>query len=108
MPRMLPTLSIAGILALTAAPVVLAAEGAQVFKDQCAKCHGETGKADTPVGKALKAPVLAGDAKVAGMSDADLAAAIKGNQKHAGFIKTMKDDDVTAAAAYVKGLASGK
>ena len=86
----------------------LGADGAALFKEHCAKCHGETGKADTPAGKAMKVPPLAGDAKVAGMSDADVAAKIKGNDKHKAFIKKLTDDDVAAVAAYVKGVAGAK
>jgi mono/diheme cytochrome c family protein len=83
-----------------------AADGAVVYKGQCAKCHGDTGKADTPTAKALKVRAIAGDAKVAGMSDADLIAQIKGNKKHAGL--KLSDADLAAAATYVKQLASGK
>ena len=95
-------------LTMALSGVGLAADGGAIFKQHCASCHGETGKADTPAGKALKAPALAGDEKVAGMADADTAAAIKSNEKHKSFIKKLTDDDVAAAAAYVKGLAAGK
>jgi mono/diheme cytochrome c family protein len=86
----------------------LAADGGALFKQHCASCHGESGKADTPAGKAMKVPALAGDAKVAGMSDADVVAAIKGNPKHAGIIKKLSDDDVAAVATFVKGVAAAK
>jgi cytochrome c len=33
-----------------------AADGATVYKAQCAKCHGDTGKSDTTMGKAMKVP----------------------------------------------------
>jgi hypothetical protein len=42
------------------------------------------------------------------MSDADVAAKIKGNDKHKAFIKKLTDDDVAAVAAYVKGVAGAK
>ena len=32
-----------------------AADGAAIFKEQCAKCHGDTGQSDTTIGKAIKA-----------------------------------------------------
>ena len=86
----------------------LAADGAAIFKQHCTNCHGETGKADTPAGKALKVPPLAGDAKVAGMSADDVAGKIKSNDKHKAFIRKLTDDDVAAVAAYVKGLAAAK
>jgi len=93
---------------LTVAGVCRAADGAALFKQNCASCHGETGKADTPAGKAMKVPPLAGDAKVAGMSDADITAAIKANAKHAAVLKKVTDADIAAVATYVKGLATAK
>src|SRR5215467_4085605 len=83
--------------------IALAADGAGIFKQHCATCHGATGQADTPAGQALKVPHLAGDTKVAGMSDADVIAAIKANPKHAAVLKTLSDDDTAAVATHVKG-----
>lgn len=82
--------------------VAHAADGAAVYKANCAKCHGDTGKADSAAAKAMKVPALAGDAKVAGMSDADLAKAIGENKKHAAI--KISADDMAAVAKYVKGL----
>jgi mono/diheme cytochrome c family protein len=96
------------VLLAVCVPATFAAEGGQVYKERCAKCHGDTGKADTPVAKTLKTPPLAGDAKVAGMADADLVKAITANPKHAAFMKTVTAADVTAVAAYVKQLAAGQ
>ena len=93
---------------LLSASASVGADGAAIFKQNCATCHGATGHADTPAGKSLKVPALAGDAKVAGMSDADVAAAIKANAKHAAVLKKLSDDDVAAVATYVKGLAAAK
>jgi mono/diheme cytochrome c family protein len=101
-------ISLTALLTLGAATTSLAADGAALFKQNCATCHGPTGKADTPAAKALKAPALAGDANVAGMPDAALVAAIKANAKHSSFIKKLSDDDLAAVATYVKGLAAGK
>jgi len=83
----------------------LAADGAAVFGAQCAKCHGESGHSDTTMGKAMKVPALAGDANVQKMSDADVAARIKGNAKHPPTVKGLSEDDINAAAAYAKQLA---
>ena len=82
-----------------------AADGAAIFKEQCAKCHGDTGQSDTTIGKAMKVPALAGDANIQKMSEADVAARIKGNAKHQPTIKSLTDDDINAVAAYVKQLA---
>jgi mono/diheme cytochrome c family protein len=98
----------AALFAAGLAGDAVAADGAAVFKQHCASCHGETGKADTAAGKALKVPALAGDADVAGMPDADVAAKVRSNDKHKTFIKKLTDDDVAAVSAYVKGLAAAK
>ena len=95
-------------LSLSVASIAFAADGAALFKQHCASCHGATGQADTPASKALKVPALAGDAKVAGMSNADVTAAIKANPKHAAMLKTLSDADLAAVATYAKGLAAGK
>lgn len=102
------SLMMAGGLVMMLAQASAAADGAAVYKEHCAKCHGETGAADTAAGKAVKAPALAGDAKVAGMSVADLTKAIKENEKHqkAGVLKKITADaDIEAAAGFAKSLA---
>jgi len=97
---------IAGVALLFATvSVAAAADGAALYKAQCAKCHGDTGKADTTVGKAMKVPALTGDATIQKMSDADVAARIKGNAKHPPTVKSLSDADDAALAAYVKQLA---
>jgi len=85
-----------------------AADGATVYGANCAKCHGDTGHADTPLSKALKVPALAGDAKVAAAAPDDLVKLIKENPKHAAFIGKLSADDLSAAAGHVKQLAAGK
>ena len=82
-----------------------AAEGAAVYGAQCAKCHGDTGKSDTTIGKAMKVPALAGDAKIQKASEGDIAALIKGNVKHPPAVKSLSDDDIKTVATFIKGLA---
>jgi mono/diheme cytochrome c family protein len=96
---------IGAILILASSSIAVAADGAAIFKAQCAKCHGDSGQSDTAVGKAMKVPPLAGDAAVQKMSDADVAARVKNNAKHPAGVKGLSDDDVNAVAAYVKQLA---
>jgi mono/diheme cytochrome c family protein len=99
--------SLVGVAALVliTSSVAWAADGAAVYKAQCAKCHGDTGNADTTVGKAMKVPALAGDANIQKMSESDVAARISGNAKHPPTVKSLSADDVNAVAAYVKQLA---
>ncbi|MEW6271153.1 MAG: cytochrome c [Thermodesulfobacteriota bacterium] len=93
-----------GVLAGGSAPT-WAADGAEVYKAQCAKCHGESGGADTPVAKTLKVPPLKGDADVQKMSVADVAKEVKANEKHPPTVKSLSDADIEAAAGYAKELA---
>ena len=97
----------AAVVGLAGSNVALAADGAAVYKANCAKCHGDTGLADSPAAKAMKAPAIKGDAKIAAMPDADLTNKIKENKKHAA-LKSLSADDLSAAATYAKGLAGGK
>ncbi|HVO23793.1 MAG TPA: c-type cytochrome [Candidatus Margulisiibacteriota bacterium] len=79
-----------------------AADGAAVYKANCAKCHGDSGQADTAAGKAMKVPPFG--ANVGAMSADAIATKLKGDAKHASAVKAA-GDDVGAAAAYAKGLA---
>jgi len=92
-------------LLLVLSSAAFAADGAAIFKAQCAKCHGEDGKADTAISKAMKVPALAGDANIQKMSEGDIAARIKGNAKHPPQVKALSDDDLKALAAFVKQMA---
>jgi mono/diheme cytochrome c family protein len=80
----------------------------EVYKQACAKCHGETGAADTAAGKALKTPSLVGDANVQKMSAEEVAAKIKENPKHPPTVKSLSDADISAAAATAKQFAGAK
>lgn len=93
-----------GVL-LGGSSVACAEEGAEVYKAQCAKCHGESGGADTQVAKTLKVPPLKGDADVQKMSVADIVKEVKGNEKHPPTVKSLSDADIEAAARYAKELA---
>ena len=102
--------SLVGCAALlfASASAAQAADGAAIYQAQCAKCHGDTGKADTTIGKAMKVPPIAGDANIQKMSESDVAAKISGNQKHPPAVKGLSADDIAAVAKYVKGLAGAK
>jgi mono/diheme cytochrome c family protein len=93
------------VLVLARGATAGAADGAAIYKKDCAKCHGDTGAADTPTAKAMKVPALKGDAKVDKMSATDIATRVTGNSKHPAAIKSLSADDASAVAAYVKGLA---
>ena len=79
-----------------------------MFEKRCARCHGESGKADTPGGRALKVRPLANDTSLAPTSPADIASTIRSDPKHRGVgaVAGLDDADLDAVAAFVKDLAS--
>jgi mono/diheme cytochrome c family protein len=79
----------------------------KVFAARCASCHGPAGLSDTPDARALKVAPLAGHPRLAGMSVAAIAAAVKENAKHRG-IAPLDDADIEAAAPFVKHVAGRK
>lgn len=56
---LLVTLAVA-ILAFAAAVEDARADGAALYRERCASCHGDTGAGDTPVGRALEIRSFAG------------------------------------------------
>lgn len=82
-------------------------DGAAVFKARCAKCHGESGKADTANARALKVRPLVDTAKLAQMTPAEIVRVIKAGPKHEGMgvLPGPDDADLEAVARFVKELA---
>jgi mono/diheme cytochrome c family protein len=78
--------------------------GAVVFQARCARCHGDTGKADTSVARALKVAPLVSDAKLARMTPAEIVNLVKSNPKHRGVVH-LREADLKAAAFFAKKLA---
>jgi len=94
-------------LAFLAGSASYAADGAAVYTEQCAKCHGAEGKSDTPVAEKMKIPPIAGDAALAALAESEIAAKIKAVKKHPPKAAKMSDDELNAVAAHVKKLAGG-
>jgi len=99
-------LAAAAIVVLVSGPAARAADGAKVFKEQCVRCHGATGAADTPMGKAVRAAALAGNTKVQQMTDAQVVERIKTNEKHPRMVRSLGDENLNAVAPFVKQLAA--
>ncbi len=89
----------AGLLA-TALPVssARAADGAKIYAEQCASCHGDKGQGGGPMNVAPLGTLIKGK------SDADLAKSIKGGKGTMPPFASLSDDDVKAVIAAIKGM----
>jgi len=90
--------------ALLTAPTSALADAAAIFQARCVTCHGADGKAQTPVGRVMKAADLTSPA-VQGLDAAAMAKVILENPKHHAFASTLSAEDAAALAILVKGLA---
>lgn len=76
----------------------------------CVQCHGQTGNADTKMGKILNAKDLTDPKVQAGFTDAQATEAIKNGAKQNGkttmkaFGGKLSDDEIKALVAYVRTL----
>jgi mono/diheme cytochrome c family protein len=96
-----------GLLVARAGAEPVRPDGAAVFKERCAKCHGESGRSDTADARALKVRPLIDDSQIAAMAPDDIVRMIKADSRHRGLDTTAGLDDaqLRAAAVFVKGLA---
>ncbi len=80
------------------------------WANNCAQCHGASGKGDTKMGKMLNAMDLTDAKKQASFTDAQAATAIKDGIKQNGkttmkaFGGKLSDDEIKALVAYVRTL----
>jgi len=97
-------------LLISAPLAVRAADAKTNWANNCAQCHGPTGKADTKMGKMLNAMDLTDPKKQASFTDAKAAAAIKDGIKQNGkttmkaFAGKLSDAEIKALVAYVRTL----
>src|SRR5215470_7583975 len=105
------TIIILTISILIAAPLWMHAADAKTnWANNCAQCHGPTGKGDTKMGKMVGAMDLTDSKKQASFTDAKAAAAIKNGIKQNGkttmkaFAGKLSEDEIKALVAYVRSL----
>ena len=96
---------------LIAAPLSgRAADTKTSWANNCAQCHGTSGKGDTKMGKMLNAMDLTDPKKQSSFTDAQAATAIKDGIKQNGkttmkaFGGKLTDDEIKALVAYVRSL----
>ena len=101
------TLNPVAVLLLAAfivVPVSAQSDGADIYKEKCALCHGAAGLGDTPAGKALKAASFK-DPEIVKASDDELITAVKtGKGKMPPNNGRLTDAQMTAAIAYIRTL----
>jgi mono/diheme cytochrome c family protein len=82
-------------------------DGTALFASHCARCHGQSGKANTSTARALKVRPLVNDAHLAKMAPADIVRAMRSNPKHQGVGAPVDlgDGELEPIAVFVKDLA---
>jgi mono/diheme cytochrome c family protein len=82
---------------VAAAQPARAADGAAVYKDNCSRCHGDDGKGDTPVGKAMKVKPISGTTLAAEA----IAKFVMESDKHKQVAAKLSPAELEAVGKYV-------
>jgi mono/diheme cytochrome c family protein len=97
-----------------AAGIAGAAEAADNWKAQCAKCHGLDGSANTAIGKKLKLKNYTDASVQAEMKDEEMVTAIKtgtkdsaGKQAMPAYAEKLSETEIDALVAYVRAMKKG-
>jgi cytochrome c553 len=79
------------------------AEPPSVFETRCASCHGADGRADTPVGRALKIRSFEG----ASFTREGLEKVLRESKSHVGLEAKLGEGDLEALVETLNALAAG-
>ena len=77
------------------------ADGASLYAERCASCHGADGKAQTPVGRALSIPSLEGKR----YSSDSIAKLLAESESHKSLAIALADAELAALVAHLDTLA---
>jgi mono/diheme cytochrome c family protein len=92
-------------LALLVVPSLALADGAPLFKQNCAPCHAMDGSANTPAGKSTKAKDLRSP-PVQKKTDEELANQIRNGKGPMPSFKTrFKETEIAELVAFIRALA---
>ena len=92
------------LLATIGATCVAAFGQGDIYKAKCQMCHGQTGLADTPAGKALQAHSFSSPDYIK-LSDDSLIAIVKnGKGKMPAFSGKITDGEITSLVTYTRTL----
>jgi mono/diheme cytochrome c family protein len=80
-------------------------DGAALYQENCAKCHGPDGKAETPVARAMKAPSLV-QSQVARGDVSALGTRIGEVDKHKPLTAKLSPAEIAAIARAVHDMAA--
>lgn len=93
------------ILALAGAALCASAEDAAgIYKTKCVMCHGASGDANTPAGKALKVPSFGSDDAVKASDAVLLEIAKNGKGKMPAWHDKLSDDQIKGLVAYIRTM----
>jgi len=88
-----------------------AEDGAGIYAAKCASCHGKDGKGNPAMAKIFKLDASAldlTDQETLGKKDEDLVSVTaKGKGKMPAYAGKLKDEEISAAISYLRGLAAG-
>jgi mono/diheme cytochrome c family protein len=100
----LPYFLACAVLGASAAFASAKESGADIYKTNCALCHGENGDGDTPPGKALKAASFSSP-DVVKKTDAELLSFTKkGKGQMPPWNGVLTDDQLMKVIAYIRTL----
>ena len=98
------TLLVGAIAGLAAGVSAAEPDGASTYASRCASCHGGDGKAETPVGRALKIPSFSGKTFMAD----EVGTLLRESKSHASIDLQLDEAGLAALVATLNALASAE